>query len=105
MFQTFKRFQDASEVIDAGHSASTGIFVTAALLTVLTAIDDEGNAGNYLLRLGDEGGVSEDLGLVQGLRPFFTATERGGSPPSDTLDLFGFGSEPNSIRYARVSLG
>lgn len=74
------------------------------LLTVMTAIDDEGNAGNYLLRLG-EGGVPEDLGLAQGLRPFFTATERGGSPPSDTLDLFGFGSEPNSIRYARVSLG
>jgi hypothetical protein len=74
------------------------------LLTVMTAIDDEGNAGNYLLRLG-EGGVPEDLGLAQGLRPFFTATERGGSPPSDTLDLFGFSSEPNSIRYARVSLG
>jgi hypothetical protein len=74
------------------------------LVTVVTALYSEEKAANYLLRLGEDE-VPEYLGLEQGLRPFFTATERGGSLPSDTLDLFGFGSEPNSMRYARVSLG
>jgi hypothetical protein len=35
---------------------------------------------------------------------FFTATERGGSPPSNTIDLFGIGHQPNTLRYARVRL-
>jgi hypothetical protein len=35
---------------------------------------------------------------------FMTATERAGSPPSATLDLFGNGGDPYEIRYARVRL-
>lgn len=36
---------------------------------------------------------------------FFTATERGGSPASNTIDLFGIGHQPNTLRYARIRLG
>ena len=35
---------------------------------------------------------------------FFTATERGGSLPSNTIDLFGSGRESGTLRYARVRL-
>jgi hypothetical protein len=35
---------------------------------------------------------------------FFTATERGGSPPSDQLDLLGTGPNPTTLRYARIHL-
>jgi hypothetical protein len=73
------------------------------LLTVMTALGSNGKAGTYLLGLGEDE-APESLGLAQGLRPFFTATERGGSPPSDTVDLFGFGSEPGSLRYAKITL-
>ncbi len=36
---------------------------------------------------------------------FFTATERGGSKPSWTIDLFGTRPEPQTMGYARVELG
>ena len=35
---------------------------------------------------------------------FFTATERGGSRPSDDLDLFGTGDDPATLRYAHIRL-
>jgi hypothetical protein len=35
---------------------------------------------------------------------FFTACERGGSPPSDTIDLFGTGRQSGTLRYARIRL-
>jgi hypothetical protein len=44
------------------------------------------------------------LDLAEPFTTFFTATERGGSPPSDLLDLFGVGSDPQTLRYARVRL-
>ena len=42
------------------------------------------------------------LGLKEPFRMFFTNTERGGSPPSATLDLFGTGDDGKVLRYARV---
>ena len=38
------------------------------------------------------------------LTSFFTATERLGTEPSDTIDLYGHGPEPNTIRYAQVKI-
>jgi len=35
---------------------------------------------------------------------FFTATERGGSRPSNTLDLFGIGRDGQTLQYAEVQL-
>ena len=42
------------------------------------------------------------LALKTPLMTFFTATERGGSRPSNILDLFGTGSDGATLRYARV---
>jgi hypothetical protein len=42
--------------------------------------------------------------LEHPITTFFTNTERGGSLPSWTLDLFGMGAEANLLRYAQVEL-
>ena len=67
-----------------------------------------GSAGeNRLLQIS----ASEDnsrpmrIDLKNPFRTFFTATERGGSAPSKTLDLFGVGKEASILRYARIRLG
>lgn len=43
------------------------------------------------------------LGLREPFGTFFTATERGGSKPSDIIDLFGSGRD-NTLRYARIRI-
>ena len=45
-----------------------------------------------------------ELELDKPFGTFFTANERGGSKPSDIIDLFGIAGEPNMLRYARVRL-
>lgn len=60
---------------------------------------------NRLLRLGpsrDTGPVRLDLD--EPFSTFFTATERGGSEPSDLLELIGVGSDPDVLRFARIRL-
>ena len=42
--------------------------------------------------------------LEEPFSTFFTAAERGGSGPSDVLDLFGTGRDPGALRYARIRL-
>jgi hypothetical protein len=42
------------------------------------------------------------LALETPLTAFFTAAERGGSRPSNVLDLFGTGGDGSTLRYARV---
>jgi len=44
------------------------------------------------------------LALATPFSTFFTATERGGSRPSDVLDLFGIGADGETLRYARVRM-
>ncbi len=44
------------------------------------------------------------LALAAPFSTFFTATERGGSRPSDVLDLFGIGADGETLRYARVRM-
>ena len=53
---------------------------------------------------GREPGPPARLGLHEPLRIFFTAAERGGNPPSDTLDLLGQDARSDDLRYARVRL-
>ena len=68
--------------------------------------DDNGAARleNRLLRLLPTRGAEPDkLDLKNPFGMFFTATQRGGSAPSDTLDLLGPGSGPE-VRYARIRL-
>ena len=42
------------------------------------------------------------LALKTPFSTFFTASERGGSRPSNVLDLFGIGADGETLRYARV---
>jgi hypothetical protein len=44
------------------------------------------------------------LALREPFTTFFTATERGGSRPSELLDLFGVAQDGQTLRYARVRL-
>jgi len=44
------------------------------------------------------------LSLEHPLRVFFTNTPRGGSAPSDTIDLFGIANDSPNLRYARVQM-
>ena len=62
-------------------------------------------AGNYVVQLVPRNGAAAvRLPLKFPLRNFFTATERLGTEPSNTLDLYGHGPEPNTIRYARLKI-
>lgn len=49
-------------------------------------------------------GEASVLALREPFSTFFTAAERGGSAPSDRLDLFGVGGDARTLRYARVRL-
>jgi len=62
--------------------------------------------GNYALQLLPKADAAPvRLPLKFPLSNFFTATERLGTEPSDTIDLYGHGPEPNTIRYAQVKIG
>ncbi len=56
------------------------------------------------LRDGRGPGPAARIDLRAPFSVFFTATERGGSAPSDTLDLFGQDARSDDLRYARVRL-
>lgn len=70
------------------------------------AADGAWRLENRLLRIA--GGRDDTppirLPLEEPLTTFFTAAERGGSEPSDILDLYGTGRDPKALRYARIRL-
>jgi len=60
---------------------------------------------NRILQVLPKGGVKPiPLPLEYPFTTFFTAAERGGSRPSDVIDLFGTGRQPRTLRYARIRL-
>lgn len=59
---------------------------------------------NWIQEIQPTLGERITIPLKQPFGTFFTATERGGSSPSDYLDLFGYGSKPNTLSYACVKL-
>jgi len=64
-------------------------------------------AENRLVEIGPDGniGPAVKLDLKHPLKLFFTTTPRGGSPPSDTMELFGeCVEEPCVMRYTRIQL-
>jgi hypothetical protein len=107
--ETILRVPDASP---APLRPSFGRFHTlpdGKLLAVLFAswTDDAGqpHSGNCLLPIAPKGPPTPiPLDLKHPLTTFFTNTPRGGSEPSRTLDLFGTGDDPLTLRYARVRL-
>ncbi|MDA1190428.1 MAG: hypothetical protein O3A46_01950 [Candidatus Poribacteria bacterium] len=60
------------------------------------------NGRNALMRVRD--GAITELPLKQAFSTFFTAAERGGSKPSNTLDLFGVTNRGDTLQYARIRL-
>jgi hypothetical protein len=89
------------------HAATpTRLFVFASL-----ARNEAGGAvrnENRLFAITPDGGAPTALriDLKHPFTTFFTATERGGSLPSNVLDVMGIagGEEQNTIRYARIRL-
>lgn len=59
---------------------------------------------NRMIEVKDNGAFSEPvvLDMKTPLQRFFTATPRGGSPPSQTLDVFGMVGD--TMRYARIRI-
>jgi len=68
--------------------------------------DEKGRslAGDYLMQVLPEQSQPVRLDLKNPLSSFLTATERGGTEPSNTLELFGIGADPLTLRYARIRL-
>lgn len=61
---------------------------------------------NWLGRIDTEGGLVDlaPVPLRNSFRTFFTATPRGGSRPSSTIDLFGTAEDGLQLHYAKVRL-
>ena len=87
------------------HATADGTLWVVYAATVGTG-EGSSRTENRVLRVshrqGDETPIR--LALDEPLTTFFTATERGGSRPSDDLDLFGTGNDPETLRYARIRL-
>ncbi|MBN2136288.1 MAG: hypothetical protein JW720_00630 [Sedimentisphaerales bacterium] len=69
--------------------------------------DGEGRSfGNYAGRIVAGAGRMKFIrvGLRHPLRNFFTNTVRGGSAPSDTVDIFGIAGDNPNLRYARIRI-
>ena len=66
----------------------------------------ESEGENRLIELYPDGTSSEPVRvpITYPLTSFFTATERGGSEPSATLDLLGRANAVKGIRYAKINL-
>ena len=62
--------------------------------------------GNYIGRIGtnDEKPTFKRIELKHPFHNFFTNTPRGGSPPSDVIDLFGIADDSPNLRYARIRI-
>ncbi len=73
---------------------------------VFTAKSSPNHLENWIMPI--PGGVDPirptRLPLKSPFKTFFTATPRGGSVPSTTLDLFGHDAQSRELRYARVIL-
>jgi hypothetical protein len=62
--------------------------------------------GNYIGRVqtGDAAPEFEGIELEHPFHTFFTNTPRGGSQPSDVIDLFGIADDNPNLRYARIRI-
>jgi len=87
------------------HAAANG-----DLYVIVAGIEPTGSGssafGNFIGRIGpgaDPPALAR-LEMKHPFRSFFTNTPRGGSQPSDTIDLFGISDDDPKLRYARVRL-
>lgn len=64
------------------------------------------NFGNFVGRITTDSPDAEfiRLAMEHPFGTFFTNTMRGGSPPSNTIDIFGIADDNPNLRYARIRL-
>lgn len=74
------------------------------LLVVYSATSPDGTWHNAILPLLPQRGEPVSIPLQEPFTTFFTACERGGSPPSPLLDLFGIAHTPTKLRYAQIEI-
>jgi hypothetical protein len=67
----------------------------------------EAESGDFLAPLGAAGAAPRwsKMPLRHPFGTFFTAAPRGGSEPSDLIDLYGASSDAGTLRYARARIG
>jgi hypothetical protein len=96
----------------AGLEPSFGRFhigSAGALYVIVAGTGIEGQQrafGNYLARVPPDRGKPgfERITLQHAFRNFFTNTPRGGSKPSDVIDIFGIADDGPNLRYARIRI-
>jgi hypothetical protein len=71
-----------------------------------TATGPPGGFGNYIGQIlpGSAKPTFVHIGLKHPFGSFFTNTPRGGSEPSDIIDIFGIADDGPNLRYARIRL-
>ncbi len=76
------------------------------VVSCVTAFDENNRPTlqNRIRRIKPVSDESFTIPLKEPFRLFFTATERGGSKPSNILDLYGIGNSGNKMRYAQIKL-
>lgn len=84
------------------HIGSNGALWVIAAGTMINRA--ERSFGNYIGRIfPDQSGPKfTRIDLKHPFRTFFTNTPRGGSKPSDFIDLFGIADDNPNLRYARI---
>ena len=86
------------------HINSSGQLYVIAAGTNLQ--NGERTSGNFLARIptGENKSQFERVDLKHPFGNFFTNTPRGGSKPSDTIDIFGIADDGPNLRYARIRI-
>jgi len=94
---------------ESGLSPSFGRFHVdgAGRLYVIAAGTRNGKFGNFIgrIRSAQEEPEFNRLDLKHPFGNFFTNTPRGGSEPSDVIDVFGIADDNPNLRYARIRIG
>ena len=79
------------------------LFVIAAGVSVENG---QRKYGNYLARVsrGKDKPKFQRIEIENPFGSFFTNTPRGGSKPSDIIDVFGIADDSPNLRYARIHI-
>ncbi len=85
------------------HATPDGRLFVVMFVTDTTP-DGKSIQENRIQQILPKKGKAIRIPLKDPFRSFFTATERGGSLPSNILDLYGICSQGNVLRYAKIQL-
>ena len=99
---SYARFHVAPEEEAPGHVAvKERLYIVAA--GTISEAGEAGRFGNFIIAIKPDA-VATQIFLAHPLRTFFTCTQRGGCPPTETIDLFGVADDAPNLRYASLRL-